>query len=46
MSKLRTSIENARNYEELKLEVIRFECDDVITTSPPGEEWPEEDWGI
>ena len=47
MSKLNVikSVENARNYEVLKLDVIRFEAEDVVTVSPPGEQWPGEDWG-
>lgn len=48
MSKLNVikSIESARNYEELKLEIINFEADDVIRTSPDaGYEYPEGDWG-
>ena len=45
MSNWMKIINSARNYEEPKLEIIRFEADDVITTSPPGEQWPEDDWG-
>ena len=47
MSKLNVikSVENARNYEELKLDVIRFEAEDVVRVSPPGEQWPGEEWG-
>ena len=25
--------------------IIRFEAEDVVTVSPPGEQWPGEDWG-